>query len=42
MTFRRPEIPMGAASVPGEYERRVTDAGIVAEAKKLLAGPAGE
>lgn len=36
MSFRRPEIPMGAASVPDEYERRVTDAVLVAKAKELL------
>lgn len=42
MTFRRPEILMGATSVPGEYERRVTDSGIVVEVKRLLAGTSDE
>jgi len=36
MTFRRPEIPMGAASLPGEYERRVADAALIARARELL------
>ena len=36
MTFRRPEIPMGAASVPGEYERRVADATLIATAREWL------
>jgi copper homeostasis protein len=39
MTFRRPEIPMGAATVPGEYERRVADVGLIATARQAL-GPA--
>ncbi len=38
MGFRRPEIPMGAASVPGEYERRAADAKLIARAKALLDG----
>lgn len=38
MTFRRPEIAMGATSLPGEYERRVADAALVAKAKAGLAG----
>jgi len=37
MHFRRPEIPMGAAKVAGEYERRIADAGLVAKAKAALA-----
>ncbi|BCX49040.1 copper homeostasis protein CutC [Haloferula helveola] len=34
MTFRRPEIPMGAGSVPGEYEHRTTDPNLI---RQLLA-----
>lgn len=33
MTFRRPEIPMGAATVPGEYERRIANAALIAAAR---------
>ncbi|MCW1922053.1 copper homeostasis protein CutC [Luteolibacter arcticus] len=33
MTFRRPEIPMGATTVPAEYERRVADAALIAAAR---------
>jgi len=29
MRFRRAEIPMGAATVPGEYERRSADPGLI-------------
>lgn len=38
MTFRKPEIPMGAASVPGEYERLIADAALIAKAKEMLHG----
>jgi len=40
MTFRRPEIPMGALTVPGEYERRIADAALIAAARAAL-GEAG-
>ncbi|WP_193210766.1 copper homeostasis protein CutC [Luteolibacter marinus] len=33
MTFRRPEIPMGGAKVPGEYERHIADPVRIAEAR---------
>ena len=36
MVFRRSGIPMGAAAVPGEYERKVADAPLIAKAKALL------
>lgn len=36
MVFRRPDIPMGAASVPGEYERKVASTALIRQAK--LAG----
>ncbi len=36
MQFRRRDIPMGAATVPGEYERRIADAAIVARAREIL------
>jgi copper homeostasis protein len=36
MTFRKPEVPMGATSVPGEYERRIADAILIRQAKALL------
>jgi copper homeostasis protein len=36
MTFRRPEIPMGADSVPGEYERRIADIGLITAARESL------
>ncbi|WP_367870150.1 copper homeostasis protein CutC [Luteolibacter sp. Populi] len=39
MQFRRPEIPMGAVAVLGEYERRIADAVLVAEARKALLPP---
>lgn len=38
MQFRRRDIPMGAATVPGEYDRRIADAAIVARARGILAG----
>ncbi|WP_035611872.1 copper homeostasis protein CutC [Haloferula sp. BvORR071] len=38
MQFRKPEIPMGAATVAGEYERRIADAVLVAKAKQTLRG----
>jgi hypothetical protein len=37
MTWRRPEIPMGAATVPGEYERRIADVGLITAARQGLA-----
>lgn len=36
MTFRRPEIPMGATSVPGEYERRIADVALIQAARTAL------
>lgn len=36
MQFRRRDIPMGAATVPGEYERRIADAAVVARAREIL------
>lgn len=36
MQFRKPEIAMGATSLPGEYERRIADAALVAAAKAGL------
>ena len=38
MEFRKPEIPMGATAVLGEYERKVTDAERVRVAKGILGG----
>lgn len=38
MTFRRPDVPMGATSVPGEYERKIADALLVAKARALMTG----
>ena len=38
MTFRKPEIPMGASSVLGEYERKIADPEIVRTARGIL-GP---
>lgn len=38
MTFRRPEIPMGALTVPDEYERRVADAALITAARAALGG----
>ena len=37
MSFRRPGIPMGALTVPGEYERRTADAARIAAARQALA-----
>ena len=34
MQYRRPEIPMGAAKVPGEYERKVASAEIIRAARE--------
>ncbi|HEY1122564.1 MAG TPA: copper homeostasis protein CutC [Haloferula sp.] len=36
MTFRRPEIPMGALTVPGEYERLVADAALITTARAAM------
>lgn len=36
MIHRRPDIPMGAASVPGEYERKIVSARLVRMAKQSL------
>jgi copper homeostasis protein len=36
MAFRRPEIPMGGAAVPGEYERFIADATLIAAARQAL------
>ena len=36
MTFRRPDMPMGAMTVPSEYERRVADAALIAAARPAL------
>jgi copper homeostasis protein len=36
MQFRKPDIPMGADTVPGEYERRIADAVVVAKARRIL------
>jgi len=36
MNYRRPEIPMGALTVPGEYERRIADAALIAAARTAL------
>ena len=36
MTWRRPDIPMGAATVPGEYERRIADVGLITAARQGL------
>lgn len=38
MKYRRPEIPMGAATVPGEYERKVASAAIILAAREALGG----
>ncbi len=38
MTFRRPDVPMGAAEVPGEYERREADPALLRELIELLDG----
>jgi len=35
MIHRRPDIPMGAASVPGEYERKIASARLVRLAKHV-------
>jgi copper homeostasis protein len=35
MQFRRDDIPMGAAAMPGEYERRVASADLVRMARQL-------
>jgi len=37
MQHRRPDIPMGASEVPGEYVRRVADAVILREVLRVLA-----
>jgi hypothetical protein len=29
MTYRRPDIPMGATSVPGEYELKIASAALI-------------
>ncbi len=34
MAFRRPDIPMGATSVPGEYERKVASAALIQQARQ--------
>jgi len=36
MLYRRPDIPMGAASVPGEYERKIASELIVRAARHAL------
>lgn len=36
MRHRRPDIPMGAAAVPGEYERKVASAAIIRAAREAL------
>jgi copper homeostasis protein len=33
MFHRRPDIPMGAAAVPGEYEQKVADAALIRRAR---------
>jgi len=38
MTFRRPEVPMGALTVPGEYERRVADVALITAARAAMGG----
>ncbi|MCW1884051.1 hypothetical protein OKA04_04875 [Luteolibacter flavescens] len=38
MTHRRPEVPMGALTVPGEYERRVADVALITAARAALGG----
>ena len=35
---RRPDIPMGALIVSGDYERRVADAALIARARQDLTG----
>lgn len=37
MQHRRPDIPMGASEIPGEYVRRVADAAVLRETMTLLA-----
>ncbi|MCF7674581.1 MAG: hypothetical protein K9N23_18845 [Akkermansiaceae bacterium] len=37
MRFRRPDIPMGATSVPGEYERKVTSAELIHTTRQAMA-----
>ena len=39
MEYRRPEIPMGAAVVPGEYERRQADPAVLGAMLAVLSGP---
>ena len=39
MEYRRPEIPMGASVVPGEYERRQADPAVLGAMLELLSGP---
>jgi copper homeostasis protein len=38
MEFRKPEIPMGATVILGEYERKVADAEVVRVARGILGG----
>ncbi len=38
MAYRRPDIPMGAASVPGEYERKTASEPIIRAAREALLG----
>lgn len=40
MRFRRTEIPMGATSVPGEYERHIADVALIGAASRALRSPA--
>lgn len=37
MRYRRPEIPMGAATVPGEYERKVASAELIRATRAAMA-----
>jgi copper homeostasis protein len=37
MRYRRPDIPMGASTVPGEYERKVASANLIRAAREALA-----
>jgi copper homeostasis protein len=39
MRYRRPDIPMGATTVPGEYERKVASIELIRAARAALAGP---
>jgi len=39
MEYRRPEIPMGASVVPGEYERRQADPEVLGAMLAVLRGP---